>query len=150
MTKEEENQAQVDASTQIRQAEEEKKILEEIQKAKASLVSKETEDKIAKAKQEERARVEQEIKEKQERESKEKELADLKAKLEQQERASADRLEALQKKVDELITSRAPIRQEDPFKNETRSKPGLDIDNMSEEELEKLEEELKRQFFKLD
>lgn len=116
--------------------------------AKATLVSKDTQDAIAKAKEEgaDEARKEEELKQKADEATK---LAEeTKKRLEEQEKASSEKLEAMEKKLNDMVESKQILAAEDPFK----TTPALTdkVDKMSEEEVTALEERSARQFFGVD
>lgn len=129
--------------------EELKQIEADIQKARDSIVSKETSALIAKAKEEAKKEAEKEFL----TNSKIKELEDEKEKLRQEqvnkEREAATQLEALKKKVDELTSSKAPINFKDPFRpagSQQNNNQGQSL-NLTEEQINNIEFESGKAFF---
>ena len=121
-----------------------KTIKDDLELAQKLLVSKETTKQIEDAKEE----VKKEIEEKtltEKLEAEKKELAD---KLETKEKETAEQLEKLQTKVDEMISSKAGIVAEDPFKTEPAS--SKKVDDWSEDKINEVEEDSAKLFFGVD
>jgi len=126
-----------------------KEELEDINKdiatAKESLISKETEMKIEEMKKQAKNEAKQELEAQQKFEQQEKENQELKKQLEAREKEAATKLESLQKKVDEMIGSKAAMQPIDPFKApppETEK-----VDSWSDDKIEQVEEASARAFF---
>jgi penicillin-binding protein 1A len=122
-------------------AEELEKIKKDIAEAKDKLVGKELQEAIAKAK----AEASEETKKQLEQEQKLKELEEARKKAEdelkkQQEEANK-RLEMLQEKVDELSGSKNVATGDNPFKSPSNTDKPLSIDNMTEEQIQELQEQ---------
>jgi hypothetical protein len=117
----------------------------DIEDAKSRLVSKDTQAVIDKAKEETRAQVTQELESKKAQEDKDRIITELKAKVESQEKEAASRFDMLQKKLDEMSQSKVVIPPQDPFANQT--KPAVDIDKWSDEQVRQFEENSARKFF---
>jgi DNA-binding helix-hairpin-helix protein with protein kinase domain len=123
----------------------------DIEEAKSKLVSKDTEAVIQRAKEEAMKELEAKQRVEAERkaqEDKDKLIAELKAKVESQEKEAASKFEMLQKKLDEMASSKAVIPPQDPFTNQT--KPQNDIDKWSDAKVNELEEKMAREFFGAD
>jgi predicted esterase YcpF (UPF0227 family) len=114
----------------------------DLERAKAELVSKSTQDQIAKAKEEARKEAESEFKAKHEIEVRNKEIEELKKRLELKEKEAAERLDALKRKVDEMQESQAIVSTQDPFRaSEKRA------DNLTDAQLDSVEERSAEAFF---
>ena len=108
------------------------------------LVSKKTKDIIeiekAKAKEEVRKEMEKEA----EYEALKKEKEELQKSLEEKEKAASEKLLAMQQQIDSLITSKANINPEDPFKSKQSENT---VDGWSNEQIENFEEKSAEAFF---
>lgn len=119
---------------------EEEQIQRDITSAKASLVSKETQDLIKKEKDAARLEAEKEFLVNQ----KVKELEEQNKRLQEEqtnkEKEAALKFEELQRKIGELTTSRAPIKNRDPFANEpSQENASEDVKNWSEDKINDIE-----------
>lgn len=117
----------------------------DINSAKESLVSKDTEAKIKAAKEEARKEAEKEFMTNQEIQKLKEENARLQQEREAKETEAAEKISAIQSKVDELVGSKAPSNNEDPFSNQNKDRKG--IDNWTEEEVNNYEEKHAKAFF---
>jgi len=129
-------------------AEEIAQMQKDIEEAKSKLVSKDSEAIITKAKEEAMKEIEAKQKleaEKKAQEDKDKLIQELQAKIANQEKEASSKFDMLQKRLDEMATSKAVIQPQDPFASETKS--NNNIDKWSDEELRRIEEESARKFF---
>jgi hypothetical protein len=110
--------------------------------AKASLVSKATQEQLDRAK----AEAEKELQLKKQLEEAEKEKKILADKIAAQEKETAERLSKLQSKVDELVTSKAPATIVDPFKSTNDGLKGQ-IASWNDDQVDAFEEASAREFF---
>jgi DNA uptake protein ComE-like DNA-binding protein len=120
----------------------------DIDEAKSKIVSKDTEAIIQKAKEEAMREIEAKQKleaERKAQEEKDKLIQELQAKIANQEKEASTKFEMLQKRLDEMATSKAVVTPQDPFASETKS--AINIDKWSDEELRRVEEESARKFF---
>ncbi len=125
--------------------EEEKQAIDkDLADARTKLVSQDTEDKIRKAKEEGAEAAKVEIEKQQEVDAIKKENADLKASVETKEKEAASNIEMLTKKVDDLVSSKAPVEVKDPFAEENREKT---VNKLSDDEVNNIEERSAREFF---
>ncbi len=124
-----------------------KAIEADIAKAQNNINTKEVDEKIKQVKEETKKEVIKEITEKQKLEEIEKQNAELKKQLEEKEKTFKESFTNLKSKVDDLVTSKATIEVADPF---TEPNVSDKIDKMSDEEIDKIEEESKRAFFGVD
>jgi len=115
----------------------------DIEKAKSSLVSKGTEELIQKAKEEAKKEAEKEFAVNQRIKEIETQKAELQKKLEDKEKSSAEELEKLKSKVNELVSSRASIQVQDPFKKPENQ----NTDFMSDEKISQIEVASARAFW---
>lgn len=121
-----------------------KKLNEDIEKTKNELTSEETKKKVEQAKEEERKKAQEEFEWKQKLAEQEKQNEELKKKLEETEKKSTQQLDALKKKVDDVIgTKMPPSQQQDPF----ASGPSKDVASMSDEQVDEIEESSAKAFF---
>lgn len=121
-------------------------INKDIKSAKDSLVSKDTEAKIQAAKEEAKKEAEKEFQTNQKLQELEEQNKKLQEEKENKEKEAAEKISKIQSKVDELISSKAPVNKDDPFSNgEGNDKKG--IDQWTDEEVNKLEEEHAKAFF---
>ena len=126
--------------------EDEVKLLQkDIEDAKSKLISKETDEKIKKAKDEAKKEALAEVEKKKAEDDRERTIKELQEKLEKQEKDSTEKLTAIQKKVDDMVASKAVITKEDPFKND----PNLSkqVDTWSDEKIKEIEENSAKTFF---
>ena len=124
--------------------EEKKQVDADIDNAKKELVSKDVEDKIEQVKQETKEQVTKELETKQRMDELQKQNETLQKQLEDKEKGFAESFDKLKTKVDDMVTSKAEVKVEDPFKEpDTAAK---EIDKMSDEELDKIEERSGREF----
>jgi F0F1-type ATP synthase membrane subunit b/b' len=120
----------------------------DIEEAKSKLVSKDTDMIVQKAKEEALKEIEAKQKleaERKAQEDKDKLIQELQDKVKAQETEAATRFDALQKRLDEMASSKAVITPEDPFKSQTN--PAVDIDKWSDEQVRQFEENSARKFF---
>ena len=123
--------------------EEVKQLQQDITAAKNNVVSEETQKIIEAEREKARKDALQEAEAKKAIEDKEREIAELKKAQEQKEKEAAQKYDALQSKVDELIASKAVTQKDDPF---TNNQPQVDVDKMSDDQVNKIEEESARLF----
>ena len=127
-------------------SEEDKKAIEQdIADAKSKLVSKEVQAQVDKVKADTRAEVEKEAALKAQLEKQAAEIAQLKADKERQEKDAAERLNKIQAKVDEMVSSKAPVNMQDPFR--APSGAGSVVDTWNDDKVDSIEEESARKFF---
>lgn len=121
-------------------------INKDIESAKGSIVSKEVEAKIQAAKEEARKEAEKEMLVNQ----KIKELEETNQKLQEakeaKEKEAAEQIEKIKAKVDELSSSKASVQQDNPFTN-GKDQSSRGVDNWSDTDLNKYEEEHAKAFF---
>jgi len=119
----------------------------DIDDAKKDLVSDDTSKAIEKAKVDAKAEAEKEFA----TNAKIKELEDANKKLldeqTEKEKKSAEQLDALTKKVDDMTTSKANINQQDPFQATPQPDMKSKIDSISDEGALDLQEKAAEQFF---
>lgn len=120
-------------------------ITNDIKKAREGLVSKEVEQKINQVKEEAKREVEKEFLMNDKIKQAEMEKAQLQAEMEKIQKQSAEELERLKSKVDELISSKAPVKTDDPFKKHTDIKNSIDF--LSDEQVSDIEEASARAFW---
>lgn len=123
-------------------------INKDIQDVKQSLVSKETQDAAEKAKKETEERIKQELELKNKLAEQEKANAEMKKKIEETEKLAADKLMTLQKKVDDLASSKAVLNREDPFRQVSNS--NNEVARWDDAKVAAVEEESARAFFGSD
>ena len=129
-------------------SEEDKKAIDkDLADARASLVSKATQEQMDKVKAETRAEMEKELQLKKQLEEAEKSKQELQAKLAAQEKETAERLNKLQSKVDELVTSKAPVNVVDPFKAQPNVALKQQIDSWTPEQVDEFQEASAKEFF---
>jgi len=125
-------------------AEEKAAIEKEIAEAQEKLVSKDTQNEIAKAKEEAKKEAEKEFTTNQ----KIKELEEEKKKAEEEriakEKESAEKLDALKKRLDEMATSQQPVNLDNPFNENNKGNKEV---NMTDEDVKNIEVESARAFF---
>ena len=119
-------------------------IEQDIADAKSKLISKEMQQQIEEAKKQTKEELMKELETKQKLEEQDKQIATLKAEKEKQEKEAADRLDKIQARVDDIISSKASIKRDDPFKDEGSN---IDVDRMSDETVDDIEEKSARAFF---
>jgi multidrug efflux pump subunit AcrA (membrane-fusion protein) len=114
----------------------------DIASAQSALVSKGTEELIQKAREEARKEAEKEFLVNQRIKEIETQKAELQKRLEDKEKASAEELDKLKTKVNELVSSRASIQVQDPFRNPVNTGQEL-----SEEKITQIEVASARAFW---
>ncbi len=126
-----------------------KAIQEDMNKAKAKLVSKEAQEQIQQAKQDARQEAEKEFVTNQ----KIKELEEKNAALANEKLASekefAEKFSKMNEKVNELIGSKQPIQAENPFKaNESKGPDsfGRDVTHLTDDAIDKIEKKSAEMF----
>jgi len=123
-----------------------KKLNEDIKKTQDELVSKQTKEVIEQEKKKAKEEAIKEIEVKKLMEDKEKENQDLKQKLEEQEKKSAEQIGQIQKKVDDMVSSKNPTSGKNPF--DTDPNKTIDgVDKWSKEKIDNVEEASARAFF---
>lgn len=113
----------------------------DIESAKSVLSSKEAEDKLQKAKEEGRLEAEKELRLQQALETEKSKAIELEKKLKDKELESAKQLEALQKRVDDIVSSKGVIS------NSSVNTGGHPVDKLTEEQVNRVEENSARAFF---
>jgi len=124
-----------------------KEMEEAIKKARESLVSKTTEEEIKKAADKAREDALKEAETNKILEEKEKEVEELKAKQLESERRTAEQLEEMKKKMNDLVESKATVNVNDPFLNNNTQPGKVPIKDLTDEQVDDLEEKAARDFF---
>ena len=126
-------------------------ITNDIEKAKEQLVSKTTDQKldaIERAKLEAKEEAKKEIEDKQKQDALVAENARLQEQLQAQQKLAEEKLTDMDTKIKNMVKSKQVIASEDPFK----STPAMSdkIDQMTNDEVDTLEEQSAREFFGAD
>ena len=126
-----------------------KAIDKDIDTAKASL----DQDTLKKVREEAKAEVEKEMVAKKELEDKDSKIADLQKRLEESTKNSAEALDKLKSKVDEMVTSKQVMQPKDPFTpaqgqtTNAQGNPNMNADNLTDKEVDRIEVESGKAFF---
>lgn len=120
----------------------------DIDVAKSSIVSKETQEVIQKAKDDARVEAEKEFELKKQLDEQKQEADRLKAQLADNEKKAADQLEAMKTKVDAAIESQAVVQSQNPFNpHESQQSSTETVEQMSDEQVNNIEYESAKEFF---
>jgi uncharacterized protein YhaN len=125
--------------------EEKNQINRDIDDARSKIVSRDVDAKIQQAKEEARREAEKELGMKQKLDELEKAKKELESKMETKEKEYAESFGKLKTKVDELVSSKAPIQMENPFSAPQAGAQA--IDRMTDDQIEKIEDSSAREFF---
>lgn len=125
-----------------------KKINDDIKKTQEELVSEQTKKVIETEKQKAREEVLKDVEAKKLVEEKEVENVALKKQLEEQEKKSAQQLDSIQKKVDDMVSSQSTSAGGNPFEGDNNDTDSSKmVDNWSKEKVDGVEEASARAFF---
>ena len=116
------------------------KLNKEIEEAKKQMVSEDIEKKIAAEREAAKKEAEKEFLISQRVKDLEKEKEELQKKNEESQRLASQQLELLKAQVDKLMSSKAVITQDNPFRKEPQPDVNISIDNMDEAAIDKIEE----------
>jgi len=122
----------------------------ETERLKASLIGDSTNELVSKTKEDTRAQVEKEMELKQKLEEQERANTELQAKLDKQKEESASKFDDLTGKLDSLIASKQVISKQDPFGSAPPEDSKVAIENLSDEQVDSIEDNSAREFFGSD
>lgn len=123
-----------------------KKLQEEMSAAKQAMVSEEVQKKISEEREKAKNEALAEAEAKRKLEELEKQNRELQEKMEAQQRAAAEKLEQLTHKVNDMVGSKAVVRQE-PRATAQTDTDVPDVDKWSDDKVNAVEEESARAFF---
>jgi len=123
-------------------------ISRDIQSTKESLVTKESQDAEAKAKAAGKEEAQKEFELQQKLKEQEEANKKLQEELEKTKTETAEKLNIVQKKVDEMIGSKASVESKNPF--ETAVGLSKEVDNWSDDKVNEIENRSARKFFGAD
>lgn len=125
-----------------------KAIQEDINKAKSSLVSKETDDQIAKAKEQARLEAEKEFTTNQKIQELKAENERIQSEKLEKEKEFADKFSQMNEKINEMIGSKQPVVPENPFKGNQSTGPNqVNVESLSDDAVNAIEEKSAELFF---
>ena len=120
-------------------------INKDIEDAKSSLISKETDMKIEEMKKQAKEEAMKELEVQRKLEEQERMNKELQEKLNEKEKEASERLSRLQAKVDELASTKQAMKPADPFQVQEAGK--INIKSLSEDDINDIETNSARAFF---